>query len=77
MSNAAEDHGKRLTDASLRIAAGRQMLGGHLDIFTGLLLLGNERDAEATRMQVHAQLDVILDDVAGMAKLMRAGANLS
>ena len=77
MSGAAEDNTKQLAQANLVIAAGRQVLGGQIDVFCGLSLVGNERDADAMRVQVHAQLDVVLDGIAGLAKAIRAGADLS
>ncbi len=77
MSGAAEDHTKQLAQANLMIAAGRQVLGGQIDVFCGLSLVGNEADADAIRVQLHAQLDVVLDGMAGLAKAIRAGASLS
>ena len=76
MSDAAQDQAMRMAEANIKIAAGRQMMGGQIDIFTGLSLIGNERDAEAMRLQLHAQLDVILDDLGGIARLMREGMKL-
>ena len=72
----AEDHAKRVADANLRLSAGRQMLGGQMDIYSGLQLVGNQVDAEAIRVQLHAQIDTILDAMADLARLIRAGANL-
>jgi len=77
MNGAAEDHTKRMAQANLMIAAGRQVLGGQIDVFCGLSLVGNEHDADAMRVQVHAQLDVVLDGIAVLAKAVRAGADLS
>ena len=77
MSGAAEDNAKRMAQANLMISAGRQMLGGQMDVFCGLSLVGNEADADALRVQLHAQLDIVLDGMAGLAKAIRSGANLS
>jgi hypothetical protein len=48
-----------------------------MDVFCGLSLVGNEADADALRVQLHAQLDIVLDGMAGLAKAIRAGASLS
>ena len=77
MSGAAEDNAQRMAQANLMISAGRQMLGGQMDVFCGLSLVGNEADADALRVQLHAQLDIVLDGMAGLAKAIRAGASLS
>ena len=77
MSDAAAENAKRMAQANLMISAGRQMLSGQIDVFCGLSLVGNEADADAIRVQLHAQLDVVLDGIAGLAKAIRAGADLS
>lgn len=74
MTDPAVEHARSVTEVNMRLAAGRQMLGGQIDIFSGLSLLGNDRDADAIRLQIHAQMDAILDATSSLALLIRTGA---
>ena len=75
MTDPAVEHARKVTEVNLRLAAGRQMLGGQIEIFSGLSLLGNDFDADAIRLQVHTQMDAILDATSSLALLIRTGAN--
>jgi len=71
-----EDAARRMTDLNLRLTAGRTLLGAHIDMFIGLSLVGNHRDAEGERLKMHAQLDMLLDTASQMTRNIRAGAGL-
>ena len=67
----------QIADMTMRMNGSRQLLIAQVDMYVALVTLGQYETAECMRNTMHAQLDGLLDNMAGFARTVRKGANLA